>query len=235
MSLSPGEPAAPPGGAQSAPGALHPPGAQPPSGTQLPGAQSPPGAHRPPGAATSPPVRPAGMFGGLGGLGGIGGMGRGSAADTGVVPRGRSRIPMRLVVGILCALIFFTTATRIAPAIRAGMHDGTRGEWVATNKKCVHSACVWQGKFVVADGHVLQTATEYDGQLPAVVHTGTAVSALDTGGSGTVFPANGSDLWISLLVALVLSALGLYWASHRYVAGYLRKRREQEPITAPRH
>jgi hypothetical protein len=172
------------------------------------------------------------MFGGISNLGGVG---RGSAAGTSVVPRGRSRIPMRLVVGVLCALIFFSTATRIAPAIRAGMHDGTRGEWVATNKKCVHKACVWQGKFVVADGHVLQTATEYDGQLPAVVHTGTAVSALDTGGSGTVFPASGSDLWISLLVALVLSALGLYWASHRYVAGYMRKRREQEPITAPRH
>lgn len=152
-----------------------------------------------------------------------------------MVPRGRSRIPMRLVVGVLCALVFFTTATRIAPAIRAGLHDGTRGEWVATNRKCVHSACVWQGKFVLPDGHVLQTSTQFEGRLPAPVHVGTEVAGLYTGASGTIFPASGSDLWISLLVALALSALGLYWASRRFVTNYFRQRREQDVVTAPRH
>jgi len=172
------------------------------------------------------------MFRGLGGMGGLGG---GSAADSAVMPRSRNRLPIRLVVGVLCALIFFTTATRIAPAIRAGLHDGTRGEWVATTQKCVHKACTWQGNFVLADGHVQQTATEYDGELSTAVHAGTSVPALYTGGSGTVFPANGSDLWISLLVALLLSALGLYWAAHRWVLGYFRQRREPDAITAPRH
>jgi hypothetical protein len=144
-------------------------------------------------------------------------------------------VPARLIVGVLSALIFFTTATRIAPAIRAGLHDGTRGDWVATTKKCVHSACTWQGKFVQPNGHVLQTAAQYDGQLTTAVHAGTSIPALYTGGSGVVFPANGSDLWISLLVAMVLSALGLYWASHRFVANYFRQRREQPAVTAPRH
>jgi hypothetical protein len=212
MSLSPGEPAATPNGTQ--------PAAAPQPATGAPGG----------GPA---PLRPPGLFGG--GLGG--GWGRGSsAAGAGAVPRSRSRIPARLIVGVLCALVFFTTATRIAPAIRAGLHDGTRGAWVATNRKCVHSACTWQGNFVLPNGHVLQTATQYEGQLPATVHPGTSVPALYTGGSGTAFPANGSDLWISLLVALLLSALGLYWAMRRWVLGYFRQRREQDAvITAPRH
>lgn len=173
------------------------------------------------------PVRPPNLFGGL--------SGRGSVPVNGTVPRGRSRVPIRLVIGLLSLLLLFGTATHIGPAIRAGLHDGTRGEWVATGKKCAHSACLWEGKFV-SGGRVLLTGAQYEGQMPQVVHAGTSVAALDTGGS-TVFPANGSDLWISLLVAMVIAVLGLYWAVHRYVIGYFRKRRDDDPdlITAPRH
>jgi hypothetical protein len=192
---------------------------------------SPGGPAPTPGRSQSAPaapesLRPPGMFGGFGGR-----MGQGD----GTVPRGRSRVPIRLVVGALCLFLLFGTATHIGPAIRAGLHDGTRGEWVATTRKCVHSACVWEGKFV-SDGHVLVTGAQYEGQMPQDVHAGSSTAALYTGGS-TVFPANGSDLWISLLVAMVLSLLGLYWAVHRYVIGYFRKRRDEEPdlITAPRH
>lgn len=160
-----------------------------------------------------------------------------SPGNPSAVPRTRSRVPARLIVGVLCALIFFTTATRIAPAVRAGLREGTRGEWVATTKKCVRSACAWKGNFVLPDGHVELTSAQYDGQLPAPVHAGTSVAARYTGGSGLVFPASGSDLWISLLVAMGLSLLGLYWAARPYLTRYFRRRREQEPdlITAPRH
>jgi len=172
------------------------------------------------------PVRPQSLFGGLGG---------GPAPANGTVPRGRSRVPIRLVIAILSLLLLAGTATHIGPAIRAGMHDGTHGQWIATTRKCAHSACIWEGKFV-SDGRVVLTGAQYDGQMPQVVHAGTSVAGLYSGGS-VVFPANGSDLWISLLVAMVVSVLALYWAVHRYVIGYFRARREDEPdlITAPRH
>jgi hypothetical protein len=55
------------------------------------------------------------------------------------------------------------------------------------------------------------------------------VPALFTGGS-LVFPVTGSDLWIELVIGLLVSLLGLYWASHTWVAGYLRDRRSTVQI-----
>lgn len=137
--------------------------------------------------------------------------------------RGRSRLPMRLIVGVLAALVLVGTATHIGPAFRAGMHDGTRGTWVATSRACVRNACTWQGKFVTPGGHVLVTSAQYSGGLPTGTHVGTSVAGLDPGG-GLIFPASGSDLWISLLIALVFSLLGLYWACRPLISSYLRQR-----------
>jgi hypothetical protein len=150
---------------------------------------------------------------------------RSPSADTGVSVRPRSRMPGRLVVAGLSAVLLVTIASRLMPAIRAGLHDGTRGFWVATAKSCAQSACTWTGKFVTHGGHVLLSSAQYDGRLPAGIHVGTSVGGLFTGGSAVVFPATGSDLWIWLLVALVVSALGLYWSSHRLVRNYFRQRR----------
>ena len=133
-------------------------------------------------------------------------------------------MPGRLVVGGLSALLLVATATGLPPAIRAGLHHGTRGFWVATVKNCAQSACTWNGKFVTAGGHVVLSAAQFDGRLPAGIRVGTSVAGLFTGGSA-VFPATGSDLWIWLLVALVVAALGLYWSSHRLVRNYFRQRR----------
>jgi hypothetical protein len=154
-----------------------------------------------------------------------------SDGDTGarVIPQGRSRLPARPVVGILSALLLLVTATHLLPAIRAGLHDGTHGDWIATAKRCSRSLCAWSGKFVSPNGHVLLSSAQYTGQLPAGVHAGTSIAGLYPGGSGLVYPLTGSDEWISLLVLLVLAVIGLYWSSHRLVAKYLRERATATP------
>jgi hypothetical protein len=156
----------------------------------------------------------------------------GRRADLGTVPRPRSRMPAKLVIGVVSALLVIGSAAHLLPAIRAGLHDGTRGLWVATTKRCVRSACNWSGKFVSPHGHVLAASAQYDGRLPAGIHAGTSVAGLFTG-SGLVFPVSGSDLWISQLVALAVGALGLYWSSHRFVRNYLQERRAVGPVVRP--
>jgi hypothetical protein len=52
-------------------------------------------------------------------------------------------------------------------------------------------------------------------------------------GGSLVFPTTGSDLWISLVVAIAVALLGLYWATRRWVAGYLRQRSDSTRLAAP--
>jgi hypothetical protein len=134
-------------------------------------------------------------------------------------------MPGRLVVGALSAVLLVAIGDRLVPAIRAGLHDGTRGFWIATTKRCAGSACTWNGKFVTASGHIVLSSAQFYGRLPTGVRAGSSVAGLFSGGSAIVFPATGSDLWMSLLAVLVLAALGLYWSSHRLVKNYLRQRR----------
>ncbi len=148
----------------------------------------------------------------------------GRARPGTVVPRGRSRMPMRVVVAVVSALLLFGTATHIWPAFRAGLREGTRGSWVATARTCARNACTWRGKFVLPNGHVLLTSAQYSGRLPANIHVGTTIAGLYPGGSGLVFPLNGSDLWISLLIAMIFSIIGLYWSCHRLVENYFKGR-----------
>jgi hypothetical protein len=150
---------------------------------------------------------------------------RSRSADPSSLARPRSRMPGRLVVAGLSAVLLIAIGDRLVPAIRAGLHDGTRGFWIATTKRCARSACTWNGKFVTPSGHVVLSSAQFYGRLPTGVRPGSSVAGLFTGGSAIVFPASGSDLWISLLAALVLAALGLYWSSHRWVKSYLRQRR----------
>jgi hypothetical protein len=133
-------------------------------------------------------------------------------------------MPARLVVGVVSGLLVFEAVAHLASAIRAGLHDGTRGYWIATAKRCVRSACSWNGRFVSPHGHVLLSSAQYVGRLPVGVHAGTSVAALFPGGSAVVYPPTGSDEWISLLVMLGLGVFGLYWSSHRVVANYIRQR-----------
>jgi hypothetical protein len=153
------------------------------------------------------------------------GLTTGQGPDHKQPQRPRARLPLKLIVGLVSAILLVSTALHIVPAVRAGLHDGTRGAWIATSQTCHRSACSWNGKFVTPDGHVLIASTKYAGPVPAGIHVGTSVPALNTGGSGLVFPATGSDLWIGLLIALLISILGLYWASNKWVASYLRERR----------
>ncbi|MBO0832958.1 MAG: hypothetical protein J2P29_13415 [Actinobacteria bacterium] len=150
-------------------------------------------------------------------------------------PDGRSSASMaRILVAGLALLLLLTLGTHLAPAIRAGLHDGVHGYWVATEKTCgKNKACIWTGKFVLPSGHVQIARTLYNGPLPATVHAGTRVAALDTGGSGPVFPASGSDVWISMLVGTVVALLALIWAGQPWLAGYLRRRREMDASLAP--
>jgi hypothetical protein len=131
-------------------------------------------------------------------------------------------LPAKLIIGVVSALLLVSTALDLGPAVRAGLHDGARGMWVATAKTCRGSACVWTGKFVRPDGHVVVTGAHYAGALPVGIRAGTSVPALFTG-SGLVFPTTGSDLWIELLITLVVSVLGLSWASHAWVAKRLSR------------
>jgi hypothetical protein len=166
-----------------------------------------------------------GFIGGGRSIGGrsIGGRVPGQATDQG--PRRRMRLPLKPIVGVLSAILLVSAALDIGPAVRAGLHDGTRGGWVATTRTCHGSACTWKGKFVAPGGGVLMASAQYAGQLPTDIAVGTRVPALFTGGSSLVFPVTGSDLWIELLVALLLSALGLYWASRAWLGQYVRKLR----------
>ncbi len=145
--------------------------------------------------------------------------------------RPRGRLPLKLIVGVVSALLLVATAAHIVPAVRAGLHDGTRGSWVATTKVCHRSACIWNGKFVATGGHVLVTSAQYAGPIPKGIQAGTSLPALDAGGSGLVFPLTGSDLWVELVIGLLASLLGLYWASHKWVADYLREHRNTAKIS----
>ena len=146
-----------------------------------------------------------------------------------VIPQGRSRLPGRLIIGVVSALILFVTATHLSPAIRAGLHDGSHGHWVATGKHCARSVCTWTGRFVSPNGHVLLSSAQYAGRLPTGIHAGTSVAGLYPGGSGLVYPPTGSDEWISLLVLLILAVAGLYWSSRPVVAKYFRDRAAATP------
>ncbi len=140
---------------------------------------------------------------------------------------------MRIVVAALALLLLFGSLTHIGPAVRAGLHEGTRGYWVVTSRTCnSRKACVWNGKFVLPSGHVQVASIQYQGTLSAAIHAGTRIPVLYPGGS-LVFPTTGSDLWISLVVAMVVALLGLYWASHRWVAQYLRHRNDTTRLAAP--
>jgi hypothetical protein len=146
-------------------------------------------------------------------------------------PRGSLTL-VRIVVAVLALLLLFGSLTHLSPAIRAGLHEGTRGFWVVTSRTCSRKACIWNGKFVLPSGHVQVASIQYEGTLPTAMHAGLRLPVLYPGG-GLVFPSTGSDLWISLLVAIVIALLGLYWASHRWVAGYLRKRNDTTRLAAP--
>lgn len=164
----------------------------------------------------SPPARSAreafgGPFGGR--------MGSTNPQSRG--PRGR--LPLKLIVGIVSAFLLVSTVPQLAPAVRAGLHDGTRGTWVATTKTCRKSVCIWTGNFVTPGGHVAVAGTHYAGPIPVRTRAGYSVPALFTGSSGVVFPSTGSDLWIELVIALLASMLGLYWATHAWVAQRLNR------------
>jgi hypothetical protein len=139
---------------------------------------------------------------------------------------------VRIVVTALAAILLIGSIAHIAPAVRAGLHEGARGYWVATGRTCSRNACLWKGNFVLASGHVQASTLEYDGQLPTSIHVGTRIAGLYPGG-GLVFPTTGSDLWISLLVAIVLALLALYWATRPWVAGFLRQRADTAGLAAP--
>lgn len=136
------------------------------------------------------------------------------------------------MVAVIAVLLLFGSATHIAPAVRAGLHEGTRGTWVVTGRTCTRKVCLWTGKFVLPNGHVQVARVEYDGPLPVSIHAGTRIPALYPGG-GLAFPTTGSDLWISLLVAIVVALLGLYWATHNWITGYFRQRADTSGLARP--
>ncbi len=144
--------------------------------------------------------------------------------------RPRGRLPLKPVVGILSALLLASSALHVWPAIRAGLHDGTRGTWVATTKTCHRSACIWDGKFVTPGGHVLVTSAQYAGHIPTDAHAGTTLPALFTGGSGLVYPVTGSDLWIELGDRRGAVAPGALLVEPPWVAEYLREQRDKPQI-----
>lgn len=155
---------------------------------------------------------------------GEGANGNGSAPPGRSAPKSRGRLPLRLLVGALSAILLIGGAFHIGPDIKAGFHDGARGTWVATGSQCRSGkGCVWHGKFVLPSGRVLVSNVGYDGDTPGI-HVGTSVAGIYPGG-GLVFPTSGSDLWISLLIGMLLGLLGLYWACHRFVADFIRERR----------
>ena len=165
-------------------------------------------------------------------LGGAGpSLGGGGFLGLGTGQRRSSTGLIRIVVGVLGLLLLIGSAAHLVPAVRAALHDGTRGYWVATARTCSRDACSWKGKFALPSGHVQLASAQYSGGLPTGIHAGTRIPALFTG-SGLVFPVTGSDLWISLVVGIVVGLLGLYWASHKWVAGYLRQR-DSAPTLAP--
>ncbi len=129
----------------------------------------------------------------------------------------RRRLPLKLIVGVVSAFLLVSTGLDVVPAVRAGLHDGTHGTWVATTRTCHRTACVWTGKFVTPGGHVVVATAHYAGRIPVGTRAGTSVPALFTGDSNLVYPTAGSDLWIELVIALLASILGLYWASHVWV------------------
>jgi hypothetical protein len=146
-------------------------------------------------------------------------------------PRGSLTL-VRIAVAALAVFLLYGSLTRIGPAIRAGLREGTRGYWVVTGRTCSRKACIWTGKFVLPSGQVRVASIQYQGSLSAGIHAGMRIPVLYPGGD-LVFPTTGSDLWISLVVAIVVALLGLYWATRKWVAGYLRQRNDSARLAAP--
>jgi hypothetical protein len=158
--------------------------------------------------------------------------GYGGLGEVGITRRRNSLTLIRIVVAVLAAILLFGSVTHIVPAVRAGLREGTRGYWLVTGRTCRGKACVWTGKFVLPSGHVQVATAQYSGSLPAGIHAGTKIPALYTGG-GLLFPTTGSDLWISLTVALVVALIALYWATRKWVIGYFRQRGDTSGLAAP--
>jgi hypothetical protein len=140
-------------------------------------------------------------------------------------PRRDSMAMTRVVVAVAALVLLVGSVAHLVPAVRAGLHHGTLGTWVATGLRCARKACTWSGKFVLPSGRVQVAKAQYIGALPAHIHAGSTLPALYPGGSGLVYPTTGSDQWISLVVATVIALLALYWASRRWITSYLRDRR----------
>jgi hypothetical protein len=157
----------------------------------------------------------------------LGSLGSSSAPRTDGSHGQRRRLPIKLIVGVVSVFLLVSTGLDVVPAVRAGLHDGTRGAWVATTRTCHRTACVWTGRFVTSGGHVVVVSAHYAGRIPVGTRAGTSVPALFTGDSNLVYPTAGSDLWVELVVALLASTLGLYWASHVWVAERLKGARRR--------
>jgi len=109
-------------------------------------------------------------------------------------------------VGLLLLLV---TLPNLGTAIRAGRAEGTRGTFTAQELSCVehpgHEQCSWSGTFQEAGG-ASRAGYHLYGAGRDDLREGEAVTALDVGRPGRVYPPSGSREWMA---TAGLAALGL--------------------------
>jgi hypothetical protein len=135
--------------------------------------------------------------------------------------RRRSLVTRRTGLAVaagVAVMALIAAAFALGPAIAAARGQGER--------QVCWRGCAWVGSFEAASGRVIPDVV-YNGSLPSGAQPGTAIPAVDPGGSNQVFPRHGSHVWLAdlLLVVLVGGAAGIaLWISP---IGLSRQRRRE--------
>jgi hypothetical protein len=145
--------------------------------------------------------------------------------------RGPARIGFALALGLVVVL---GGAITIGPAASAAEGHGTRGYYIARSYFCHVSphahTCEWRGDFTRRPGGpVLRRAVRFNGQLPAGMHEGEAVPAVDTGAPDEVYTPGNRSAWITALACLVLGGI---WSLAFMIVIVMRIRYRNWPFPA---
>jgi hypothetical protein len=102
-------------------------------------------------------------------------------------------------------------ALNIGPAISAAEGHGTHGYYIARDYYCTgrHSSyCQWKGDFATRPGGpAVRTDVEFKGHLPAGIHAGEVVPAVDAGSPFEVFQPGNRAAWLGALALIVLGGI----------------------------
>jgi len=124
-----------------------------------------------------------------------------------------ARVPVSVgLCMVFGVLILLGGALNLGPSISAAQGHGTHGYYTARRFTCFDGYrshyCEWKGDFASKPGGpARRTDVEFKGHLPANIHEGEAVPAVDTGAPSEVFEPGNRYSWLFALALTVFGGL----------------------------